>query len=318
MSRVAGVAHAEAAVEAAVGDEDDVDDGVGLLGGFGGGLEGLLRALVAAVGEQDEDLAAGLLAELVVGGEVDGVEEEGAAGVAVAGDGAGAGAGVDGGLVDGAFDFAGAVGVVGEQVDVDVEGDEEGLVLGGEDVVEELGAGLLLEGEDVLLAAGGVEQDADGEGEILFLGEVLDGLGDLVLEDAAVVLVEVGDEAVLVADGEVDVDEVDVDVEGLDVADVDGLGPAALLAGGGPPGEGASCAWRAGVRPRARTERRAARRDEERILLLDDEVGAEFSEKMPPERRIGRNVGGRGRVQQSMGTDASCRLDGRDGGDVRW
>ncbi len=138
-------AEAASAVEAAVGDEDDVDDGVGLLGGLGGGLEGLLRALIAAVGEQDEDLAAGLLAELVVGGEVDGVEEQGAAGVAVAGDGAGAGAGVDLGLVHGARELAGGVGVVGEEVDVDVEGDEEGLVLGGEDVFEELGAGLLLE-----------------------------------------------------------------------------------------------------------------------------------------------------------------------------
>ena len=85
-----------------------------------------------------------------MGGEVDGVVEEGAAGAAVAGDGAGAGAGVDLGRVDGAFDFAGAVGVVGEEVDVDVEGDEEGFVLGGEDVFEELGAGLLLEGEDVI------------------------------------------------------------------------------------------------------------------------------------------------------------------------
>src|ERR1700746_485675 len=42
---VAGVAHAEAAVEAAVGDEDDVDDGVGFLGGLGGGFEGFLGAL---------------------------------------------------------------------------------------------------------------------------------------------------------------------------------------------------------------------------------------------------------------------------------
>ena len=147
-----------------------------------------------------------------------------------------------GGLVDGALELAGAVGVVGEEVDVDVEGDEEGLVLGGEDVFEELGAGLLLEGEDVHLAAGGVEQDADGEGEVLLLGEVLDGLRALVLEDAAVVLVEVGDVAVLVADGEVDVDEVDVDLEGLGLADSDGLGAGASLAGGGPPGEGASCA----------------------------------------------------------------------------
>ncbi len=66
---VAGVAHAEAAVKAAIGDEDDVDDGVGLLGGFGGGLEGFLGALVAAVGEHDEDLAAGFLAEFLVGCE---------------------------------------------------------------------------------------------------------------------------------------------------------------------------------------------------------------------------------------------------------
>src|SRR5882757_8485198 len=51
---------AEAAVEAAVGDQDDVDDGVGLLGGLGGGLDGLLGALVASVGEEDENLAAGL------------------------------------------------------------------------------------------------------------------------------------------------------------------------------------------------------------------------------------------------------------------
>ena len=60
---VAGVeAEAATAVEAAVGDEDDIDDGVGLLGGLGGGFEVLLRALVATVGQQDEDLAAGLLA----------------------------------------------------------------------------------------------------------------------------------------------------------------------------------------------------------------------------------------------------------------
>jgi hypothetical protein len=68
-----------------------------------------------------------------------------------------------------------------------------------------------------------VEEDADGEGEIFFLGEVLGLLKFFVLEDVAVVLMEIGDIAALVADGEVDVDEVDVDFEGLDVADVDGL-----------------------------------------------------------------------------------------------
>jgi len=52
----------------AVGDEDDVDDGVGLLSGFGGGLEGFLGALIASVGEHDDDLASGFGAELIVGG----------------------------------------------------------------------------------------------------------------------------------------------------------------------------------------------------------------------------------------------------------
>jgi len=42
-------------------DEDDVEDRVGSLGGFGGGGQGFLRALLAAVGEEDEDFAAGLV-----------------------------------------------------------------------------------------------------------------------------------------------------------------------------------------------------------------------------------------------------------------
>ena len=199
-------------------------------------LEFVLGALVAAVSEHDEDLAAGLLVELVVGGEIDGVVEERSAGVAVAGDGAGAGAGVNGGLVHGAFELTGAVGVVGEEIDVDVEGDKEGLVLGGEDVLEEFGAGLLLERQDVDLAAAGVEQDADGEGEILLLGEVLGLLKFLVLVDVAVVLVEVGNVAVFIADGEVDVDEVDVDLDGLGFADIDGRLGGSVAGGRRAPG----------------------------------------------------------------------------------
>ena len=42
-------------------DEDDVEDGVRALGGFGGVGEGFLGALIAAVGEEDEDFAAGLV-----------------------------------------------------------------------------------------------------------------------------------------------------------------------------------------------------------------------------------------------------------------
>ena len=243
-----------------------------------------------------------------MGGEVDGVEEKGAAGISVAGDGAGSGAGVDLRGVDGAFDFAGAVGVVGEEVDVNVEGDEEGFVFGGEDVFEELGSGLLLEGEDVDLAAAGVEEDADGEGEIFFLGKVLGLLEDLVLEDAAVVFVEVGDEAALVADGEVDVDEVDVDFEGLGVADVDGLGLG--LAGGGRTAGGGGLLR---VEDGGESERKeGSGKAEGAHTPLDDEVGAEFAEKCGC---MGRNIGGGGSVQR-VGTDGAG-LRRRDGGG-RW
>ena len=155
----------------------------------------------------------------------------------MAGDRAGASAGVDAGLVYGPFDLAGAVGVVGEQVYVDVEGDEEGLILGLEDFLEEAGSGLLLQGEDVGLGAGGVEQDADGEGEIFFLGEVLDRLRRFVFGDSAVVFVEVGDVAVLVAGAEVDVDEVGGDFQGGSVDAFVGLG-SGCGAGGGRAGRG--------------------------------------------------------------------------------
>jgi hypothetical protein len=111
-------------------EKDDVEDRVGALGGFGGGGEGLLGALVSSVGEQDEDFAAGLGGELVVGGQVDGVVEQGAAGMG-GGKGASSDAGgsgrtasrVDRSRVDGVGQFGEAVGVVGEEVDVDVEGD---------------------------------------------------------------------------------------------------------------------------------------------------------------------------------------------------
>ena len=63
------------------------------------------------------------------------------------------------------------------------------------------------------LAAAGVEQDADGQRQVLLLGEALDGLRIVVLGHLAVVFAQVGDEAVLVARGEVDVDQVDVDLQ---------------------------------------------------------------------------------------------------------
>ena len=101
--------------------------------------------------------------QLFIRGEIDRIEEQRPAGRGVAGHGSGSGSGVDGGLLKCALQFAWAVCVVGEQVDVDVKGDQEGLVLGGKDIFEELRAGVLLHGEDILLAAAGVKQQADGQ-----------------------------------------------------------------------------------------------------------------------------------------------------------
>ena len=224
---VAGVAEAHAGIEAAVGDQDHVDNGVGLLRGLGGGFECLFRALLAAVGQHDDDFAAGFGAQLVVRGEIDGVIKMGAADARVASHASGADAGVDAGFLHGALQLAGGAGVVGEQVYVDVKGDEEGFVLGLENILEEFNAGGLLKWQNVLLRAGGVEQDANGERQGFFLGEVFDDLrlfGSALsaFSQDAVVLFEVRDKAGLVAGGEVNVDEVGADPKGLEGADVGG------------------------------------------------------------------------------------------------
>ena len=181
-----------------------------------------------------------------------------------------------GGRGDGALNFAGVVGVVREEIDVDVEGDEECLVLGGEDVLEELCSRLLLEGKYVHLAAAGVEEDADGEGEVFFLGEVFGLLKIFVLVDAAVVFVEVGEEAVLVADGEVDVDEVDVDLEGLDVVLIDGL---RCCIAGGRWASGRGCLLRMEDGDETKSEDDGSKAKEAHSSL-DDEVGVEFEENI--------------------------------------
>src|SRR5712671_5198336 len=67
------------AVEAAVGDEQHVADGIGLLRGFDGVLDLQTAALVFSVGEQDHRLAADFVAEFVVRGKIDGVIQRGAA-----------------------------------------------------------------------------------------------------------------------------------------------------------------------------------------------------------------------------------------------
>ncbi len=156
--------------------------------------------------------------------------------------------------------------------------------------------GLLLEGEDVHLAAGGVEQDADGEGEVLLLGEVLGLLELLVLEDAAVALVEIGDEAVLVADREVDVNQVDLNLEGLRVADVDGLGFGFAGRGRARGGRGLLR-----VEDGGETKGKESRDEAKRAhTALDDKVGREFREKIRHEGGEKHNEGGLGCVQEEI------------------
>ena len=209
----------KAAEVVAIRDEQDVDHGVGLLRGFDGVPQLGLGPLILTIGEHDHGLAAGLAGEFVLRRLDDGVVEQGAArgagGQRAGGDAAGSD--VDLRLLDVTRQHAGVRGEVGEQVDIDVEGDEEGLVFLPENALQKFRAGLLLQRQNILLRAGGVEQDAEGERLIDFRGEVLELLRLLVLEDLAVVAGEMRDQQVLfVADIEVERDEIDVLAKGGD------------------------------------------------------------------------------------------------------
>src|SRR6185437_11944853 len=101
------------------------------------------------------------------------------------------------------------VGEVGEQVDIDIERDEEGFVLGCQDFAQEACAGVLFERLDVGLASAGVQQDSDRQGQVLLLCQALDDLRIVILGHLAVVFSQASDEAALVANREVNVDQVD-------------------------------------------------------------------------------------------------------------
>ena len=134
-----------------------------------------------------------------------------------AADSAAAGADIDLRLVHGAGQRVGVAGVVGEKIDVHIEGDEKSFIFRAQNAAEKSSAGLLLQRQNILLASAGVEQDSQGEGLIVLGGEVLDLLRRLVFQDGEVILGEMGNErAVLVVHGEVKAHQVDVDLEGLE------------------------------------------------------------------------------------------------------
>src|SRR5271156_3747624 len=85
-----------------------------------------------------------------------------------------------------------------------------------QDAGEKGRAGLLLQGQDVLLAPTGIEQDAQGQRLVVLGGEVLNLLRRLIFLDVEVILGEMRNEGpVLVVHGEVKAHQVDVYLERL-------------------------------------------------------------------------------------------------------
>ena len=106
-------------------------------------------------------------------------------------------------MIDGCEEFFARSGEVLEEFDFVIEMDEEGLVfVFAEDVIEKRAAGGAFLIEDAALAEAGVHEEAEGEREIRFLGEIGDGLRLAVLIEGEVVFGEIADEvAVFVSDG---------------------------------------------------------------------------------------------------------------------
>src|ERR1019366_9054877 len=181
--------------------------------------------LVFAIGEDDHRLAAGLLVELFVRGQVHRIVKQRSLGRSDGGNGATARSGnarraiaarsVDFRFRHGSRKHAGTVGVVLQQVHVHVEREQKRLVFRLQHALQELASRVLFQGQNPLLAAGGIQQDAQSQ-RLMRLGhEVLQRLRRLVLGHAAVVLGQVRNQvSSLVFDREKDVDQVDLYLEG--------------------------------------------------------------------------------------------------------
>jgi hypothetical protein len=119
-------------------------------------------------------------------------------------------------LVDSREEFFARRGEVLEEFDFVIEMDEEGFVFVlAQDAIEERAAGGALLIEDATLAKAGVDEEAEGEREIGFLGEIGDGLGLGVLLEGEVVFGKIADKvAVFVSDGGDEIDGGDVESDG--------------------------------------------------------------------------------------------------------
>ena len=167
-----------------------------------------LRMLVAIADDDqnaaDDGLVGGdiCVEEFVGAGLIDGVVEGGGAAGAL--------------LADGLLELVEIVGEILGDFGLIVEGHDEGLVSSVmDDVVEKIHGGVLLELEALANAVGGVEQQADAQGDIGLASEELDGLRDAVVKDAEIFLLQIGDQFLAaIEDGKLDVHQVDNDWQG--------------------------------------------------------------------------------------------------------
>ena len=186
---------------------DGVDDGFGAFTLFDrfGKVDAAL--VVVAVGDEDDGLANGLRAalgeELVAAGDIDGVEERGAAARLQ--------------LVDARLKSVLVVGPVRGDRRRRIESHDEGAVaLRLEHIEQELGGRLLLELEAGADGGAGINNDAHAQRQVDLLVKRVDALRRLlVIEKGKVVLTQVGDVVpMLVSDGEDEADFIDADMDG--------------------------------------------------------------------------------------------------------
>src|ERR1017187_7981923 len=218
------VAEAEALVPAAaVGDQDHVAYGVGLLRRLDGVTDFQPAAFVLAVGEHHHGLASVFVPQLLIGSQINRVIKRGAARMRVghrasaqANRTAASGASADLQLVECARNGTYVVGEVLVEIVVGVKLNKDRRVLGAEHGVKNPDAGLLLDGQHALLAGACVDQNAERERLVGIGAEILDGLGLAVFEHVEVALHQAGNQqTVVVLHIKEDADHVDLRLEGL-------------------------------------------------------------------------------------------------------
>ena len=220
-----------------VGEKDRVDQCVRALRRFDRSIERLAAAVVLAVAQQDEGLAAGLFPHDVVGPEEYRVIQRGAsAAPALAAPGIST-AGIPAARISAStaalpasritaalalltrlqlgqrfLEKVTGAGKVLQQLDLEIEVDHEGAVLiRPQHLAQKAFARVSLVGEYAPRAAAGIDQQSDGQRQVALLREVLDGLRAALLIEQEVVASQILDDLVLlVADGGEQVDHLHV------------------------------------------------------------------------------------------------------------